>query len=122
LLIFAPHKRLTVEQCLVHPYVHQFHNPADEPALNYDVTLTLSDHVQLSIDEYRSSLYELIVNKKTNIRRIQHDTVLRPKNNGSIRNGQVFDGVVVAPQPSSAPPNNNKVGSIAMHGSLNALT
>ncbi|KHJ75407.1 mitogen-activated protein kinase domain protein [Oesophagostomum dentatum] len=33
LLIFAPHRRLTVEQCLVHPYVLQFHNPADEPVL-----------------------------------------------------------------------------------------
>ncbi|KAK6028485.1 kinase domain protein [Ostertagia ostertagi] len=36
LLIFAPHRRLTVEQCLVHPYVVQFHNPADEPVLPYD--------------------------------------------------------------------------------------
>uniref|UniRef100_A0A914W455 Mitogen-activated protein kinase n=1 Tax=Plectus sambesii TaxID=2011161 RepID=A0A914W455_9BILA len=107
LLIFAPHKRLTVEQCLIHPYVHQFHNPADEPALNYDVTLTLSDHIQLSIDDYRNNLYELIVNKKTNIRRIQHDTVLRPRNNGSVRNGEVIDNGVVAPQ-QQPPSNNNK--------------
>lgn len=42
-------------------------------ALTYDVTLGLSDHVQLSIDEYRQKLYELIVSKKTHIRRIQHD-------------------------------------------------
>jgi mitogen-activated protein kinase 15 len=41
LLIFAPHKRMTVEQCLIHPYVLQFHNPAEEPALNYDITLPL---------------------------------------------------------------------------------
>jgi hypothetical protein len=31
LLHFNPHKRLNVEECLVHAYVIQFHNPADEP-------------------------------------------------------------------------------------------
>ncbi|KAI6214683.1 Mitogen-activated protein kinase [Aphelenchoides besseyi] len=73
LLIFAPHKRLNVEQCLVHPYVLQFHNPVEEPALNYDVTLPLPDHIQLTVQEYREKLYEMIVSKKTHIRRIQHD-------------------------------------------------
>jgi serine/threonine protein kinase len=79
LLIFAPHKRLNVEQCLIHPYVYQFHNPNDEPALNYDVTLPLPDHIQLTVDDYRNKLYELITSKKTNIRRIQHEKlVTRP--------------------------------------------
>ncbi|KAI6241733.1 Mitogen-activated protein kinase [Aphelenchoides fujianensis] len=73
LLLFAPHKRLNVEQCLVHPYVLQFHNPIEEPALNYDVTLPLPDHIQLTVQEYREKLYEMIVSKKTHIRRIQHD-------------------------------------------------
>ncbi|KAI1729969.1 protein kinase domain-containing protein [Ditylenchus destructor] len=73
LLIFAPLKRLTVEQCLVHPYVLQFHNPMEEPALNYDVTLSLPDHIQLTVDEYRDKLYDMITAKKTHIRRIQHD-------------------------------------------------
>lgn len=41
LLVFAPHRRLNVEQCLVHPYVLQFHQPGDEPALAYDVVLSL---------------------------------------------------------------------------------
>uniref|UniRef100_A0A0M3IYR1 Mitogen-activated protein kinase n=1 Tax=Anisakis simplex TaxID=6269 RepID=A0A0M3IYR1_ANISI len=75
LLIFAPHKRLNVDQCLVHPYVYQFHSPADEPSLNYDVTLPLPDHIQLSIDDYRNKLYDMISTKKTHIRRIQHDRV-----------------------------------------------
>ncbi|CAD5215008.1 unnamed protein product [Bursaphelenchus okinawaensis] len=79
LLLFAPHKRLNVEQCLVHPYVLQFHNPAEEPALHYDVTLPLPDHIQLSVQEYRDKLYEMIVSKKTNIRRIQHDKPIKPQ-------------------------------------------
>ena len=41
LLIFAPHKRLNVEQCLEHPYVLQFHNKAEEPSLDYEVRLPL---------------------------------------------------------------------------------
>uniref|UniRef100_A0AC34Q9C9 Mitogen-activated protein kinase n=1 Tax=Panagrolaimus sp. JU765 TaxID=591449 RepID=A0AC34Q9C9_9BILA len=75
LLIFAPHKRLNVEQCLIHPYVVQFHNPMEEPALNYDVTLPLPDHIQLTVDDYRNKLYEMITSKKTNIRRIQHEKI-----------------------------------------------
>jgi len=73
LLLFAPQKRLAVEQCLVHPFVYQFHNPVDEPSLAYDVALPLPDHIQLSIDDYRSKLYDLITQKKTHIRRIQHE-------------------------------------------------
>ncbi|KAE9420019.1 hypothetical protein Angca_005661 [Angiostrongylus cantonensis] len=75
LLIFAPHRRLNVEQCLVHPYVVQFHNPADEPILPYDVNLPLPDHIQLSIDDYRNKLYDMMNQKKTHIRRIQHDKI-----------------------------------------------
>ncbi|VDM62036.1 unnamed protein product [Angiostrongylus costaricensis] len=75
LLIFAPHRRLNVEQCLVHPYVVQFHNPADEPILPYGVNLPLPDHIQLSIDDYRNKLYDMMNQKKTHIRRIQHDKI-----------------------------------------------
>ncbi|CAJ0579211.1 unnamed protein product, partial [Mesorhabditis spiculigera] len=75
LLLFAPHRRLTVEQCLVHPYVLQFHNPSDEPALPYDVSLPLPDHIQLTIDDYRNKLYDMISAKKTHIRRIQHERI-----------------------------------------------
>ncbi|KAJ1364082.1 Mitogen-activated protein kinase 15 [Parelaphostrongylus tenuis] len=75
LLIFAPHRRLNVEQCLVHPYVLQFHNPADEPILPYDVNLPLPDHIQLSIDDYRNKLYDIMNQKKTHIRRIQHEKI-----------------------------------------------
>ncbi|OZC08430.1 hypothetical protein X798_04490 [Onchocerca flexuosa] len=76
LLIFAPHKRLNVDQCLVHPYVLQFHSPMDEPALNYDILLPFPDHIQLSIDDYRNKLYEMIQQNKSYIRRIQHNRTI----------------------------------------------
>ena len=77
LLVFNPDKRLTVEEALRHPYVSQFHNPNDEPSLNYDVTLPLKDDVQLSVADYRNRLYDMIVAKKTHIRRIQHEPIGR---------------------------------------------
>lgn len=75
LLVFAPQKRLTVEQCLVHPYVVQFHNPSEEPTLHYEVYPPLPDHVQLGIDDYRDRLYEMIDEKKASFKRIEHDKI-----------------------------------------------
>ncbi|PAV72029.1 hypothetical protein WR25_22461 [Diploscapter pachys] len=84
LLIFAPHKRMTVEQCLVHPYVVQFHSPQDEPSLPYDVTLPLPDHIQLTIDDYRNKLYDMMQQKKTSIRRIHHEKIKIEETNGHL--------------------------------------
>ncbi|CAB3402944.1 unnamed protein product [Caenorhabditis bovis] len=75
LLIFAPHKRMNVEQCLVHPYVVQFHNPSEEPVLSYEVNLPLPDHVQLQVDDYRNELYRLISEKKMNAQKIHHERI-----------------------------------------------
>ncbi|XP_040909321.1 mitogen-activated protein kinase 15 [Toxotes jaculatrix] len=66
LLVFNPDKRLTAEEALQHPYVARFHNPAKEPALNYDVVLPVDDDVQLSVVQYRNKLYEMILERKTN--------------------------------------------------------
>ena len=38
----------------------RFHNPAKEPALNYDVVLPVDDDVQLSVVQYRNKLYEVL--------------------------------------------------------------
>ncbi|XP_054620403.1 mitogen-activated protein kinase 15 isoform X2 [Dunckerocampus dactyliophorus] len=65
LLVFNPDKRLTAEKALQHPYVARFHNPAKEPALTYDVTLPLDDDVQLSVEQYRNKLYEMIRDRRT---------------------------------------------------------
>lgn len=41
------------------------------------MTLPLPDHIQLGVDDYRNKLYDMIVAKKTNVRRIQHDKGMR---------------------------------------------
>lgn len=48
------HLSITVILC---PW--RFHNPAKEPALNYDVVLPVDDDVQLSVVQYRNKLYEV---------------------------------------------------------------
>ncbi|XP_014890942.1 mitogen-activated protein kinase 15 isoform X1 [Poecilia latipinna] len=75
LLVFNPDKRLTAEQALHHPYVSRFHNPAKEPALNYDVVLAVDDDVQLSVIQYRNKLYEMMLERRT------HQGTLRLPNN-----------------------------------------
>ena len=69
LLYFNPEKRPTAEKSLQHAYVSKFYGSGDEPALDYDVVPPLDDDVQLSIDEYRQKLYEMIIQKKAEIRR-----------------------------------------------------
>lgn len=64
LLVLNPHKRLTAEQALEHPYVRAFHKPEREPALDHDVVPMLSDAVQLTVEEYRNKLYEVIASQK----------------------------------------------------------
>uniref|UniRef100_A0A7I4YEH9 Mitogen-activated protein kinase n=2 Tax=Haemonchus contortus TaxID=6289 RepID=A0A7I4YEH9_HAECO len=107
LLIFAPHRRLTVEQCLVHPYVLQFHSPADEPVLPYDVNLPLPDHIQLSIDDYRNKLYDMMNQKKTHIRRIQHDKIKL------IERPQTTSSTVTVVKPSTPMRNGSNVRGAA---------
>ncbi|KAM6903468.1 mitogen-activated protein kinase 15 isoform 1-T2 [Lycodopsis pacificus] len=93
LLVFNPDKRLTAEQALQHPYVARFHNPAKEPALNYDVVLTVDDDVQLSVVQYRNQLYEMMLERRTNqgVLRLIH-----PKDGGCVSSTEkpkVKDGV-----------------------------
>ncbi|KAM4725972.1 mitogen-activated protein kinase 15 isoform 2-T2 [Anableps anableps] len=82
LLVFNPDKRLTAEQALQHPYVARFHNPAKEPALNYDVVLAVDDDVQLSVIQYRNKLYEMILERRS------HPGMLRLPNNKDCVDGQ----------------------------------
>jgi len=69
LLVFNPHKRLTAEEALRHPYIKRFHNATEEPEIGYQVTTPLNDAVQLSVEEYRDKLYEMIREKKMRLRR-----------------------------------------------------
>ena len=69
LLQFNPAKRITAEEALRHPFVAQFHNPADEPACDHTITIPIDDNVKYSIAEYRDKLYAEIVKRKKELRR-----------------------------------------------------
>jgi mitogen-activated protein kinase 15 len=66
LIHFNPDKRITADDALRHSYVARFHNVSEEIALNYDVVPPLSDDTQLTVDEYRSKLYEVCKNNYIN--------------------------------------------------------
>ncbi|XP_008420217.1 mitogen-activated protein kinase 15 [Poecilia reticulata] len=101
LLVFNPDKRLTAEQALHHPYVSRFHNPAKEPALNYDVVLAVDDDVQLSVIQYRNKLYEMMLERRT------HQGTLRLPNNRTCGDCQE--------KPSSRKDDKEEQGPAASH-------
>ena len=68
LLILNPNGRLTAEQALEHPYVAQFHNPADEPAYRQNIKIPIDDYHKYSIGEYRNQVYADIVKRKKQLR------------------------------------------------------
>jgi mitogen-activated protein kinase 15 len=69
LLQFNPHKRLTAEQALRHPYVSQFHNPEDEPDCAKKINIPIDDNQKFSIREYRNKLYADIHKRKKELRK-----------------------------------------------------
>jgi mitogen-activated protein kinase 15 len=69
LLQFNPYKRLTAEQALQHPYVAQFHNPADEPSAPRPILIPINDNHKYTINEYRDRLYAEIVRRKKELRK-----------------------------------------------------
>ena len=68
-LAFNPDKRITAEEALRHPYVVQFHNPADEPVSKKIVTIPIDDNTKYSISEYRDKLYSEIIKRKKELRK-----------------------------------------------------
>lgn len=69
LLQFNPNKRITADEALEHPFVAQFHNPADEPSCDRIIKIPIDDNHKYSISEYRNKLYNDIIKKKKESRR-----------------------------------------------------
>ena len=64
LLCFNPDKRITVEEALKHPYVGQFHDPAEEPSRDEEIDIKLNEDNKYTIEKYREELYLHIKKKK----------------------------------------------------------
>ena len=61
MLTFSPHKRITVEQALAHPYLSQLHDPNDEPVADRPLTHELFDESQvMSRHDYKRLLWQEI--------------------------------------------------------------
>jgi mitogen-activated protein kinase 15 len=69
MLFFNPSKRITAEAALEHPYVAQFHNPAEEPSCAKELKITIDDDHKFSIADYRNQLYNDIVARRKEKRR-----------------------------------------------------
>lgn len=68
LLVLNPDSRMTVEQALEHPYVAQFHNPAEEPSRDEEIDIELNEDIKYTSDKYRDELYLHIKKKKKELR------------------------------------------------------
>ncbi|OAF69741.1 hypothetical protein A3Q56_02509 [Intoshia linei] len=64
LLQFNPNKRISANEALNHPFVSRFRNSSDDKIIGRNVILPFNDNIQLSIDQYRQKLYEMIKLKK----------------------------------------------------------
>jgi mitogen-activated protein kinase 15 len=73
MLHFNPSKRITAEKALEHPYVAQFHNPAEEPSCEKELRISIDDDHKYSISEYRNQLYMDIIAKRKEKRRASKD-------------------------------------------------
>jgi len=80
LLKFNPNKRFTAEQALEHPFVAEFHNLDDEPSCDRVIEIAIDDNTKFSIREYRDKLYQEIMKKKKEQRKVILENTFIPNN------------------------------------------
>lgn len=64
MLQFNPKKRITIEEVLKHPYLRDFHNPANE-IISRPIRPVVDDNKKLSLKDYRSLIYKEISKRCT---------------------------------------------------------
>jgi len=70
---FNPLKRCTVDEAISHPYVAQFHNPAEEQTAAVPIEIVINDNTKYSAADYRERLYREIAKKKKEARKRRKD-------------------------------------------------
>ena len=53
MLVFNPKHRISVEEALRHPYLRDFHVPAEETSYNGVIEISIDENTKFSIKEYR---------------------------------------------------------------------
>lgn len=76
-LEFNPAKRFTIEEALAHPFVAQFREEKSELSLGYPIKIPIDDNQKLSIKEYREALYNDIIQKKKEQRKLWRQKYLK---------------------------------------------
>ena len=76
-LRFDPDKRFTTEEALAHPFVSQFRDEKEETIMSSPVKIQIDDNQKLSIWEYREALYNDIIRKKKEERKIWRQKYLQ---------------------------------------------
>ena len=69
LLLFNPKKRLTAEEALEHPYVADFHNVEEEIVCDHKIRIPLDDNMKFGQEEYKHKLYDVVLQRKMEIRK-----------------------------------------------------
>ncbi|EZG88398.1 putative serine/threonine-protein kinase/mitogen-activated protein kinase [Gregarina niphandrodes] len=64
LLRFNPSKRITAAEALRHPYVKQFHAPAEEVVCNKIINTPINDNKKYNVNDYRNKIYQEISKRK----------------------------------------------------------
>ena len=57
MLIFNPHKRYSIEQCISHPYFEGLHNPEEEPISETPFDWSFDD-IELTKENLQNMIYE----------------------------------------------------------------
>ena len=94
LLLFNPKKRLTAEEALEHPYVADFHNVEEEIVCDHKIRIPLDDNVKYGQEDYKRKLYEIVLQRKMEIRKQIMESMKKEKemqmnnNNNNNNNSQ----------------------------------
>ena len=73
-----PGHRCTVIDALRHPFVAEFHDADDEPALKEELSLTLDDFELFTTHEYREAINDAILKRKVSARQKENSLMLNP--------------------------------------------
>ncbi|OHS98289.1 CMGC family protein kinase [Tritrichomonas foetus] len=65
-LVFNPEHRMNVQDALEHPFVAQFHNPAEEQGCDEPLKTSLSDNKRYTVKDYRNKIYKNLLTKLGN--------------------------------------------------------
>lgn len=73
MLSFSPEKRLTVDQCLAHPYLALLHDVDDEPTCNFKVDFSFENY-KLNAENLKSILFDEVCEFHPELRGLKPST------------------------------------------------